>query len=191
MIRPCLAPWARAAITNSRELQDNVAARVIRPSMGIDTIPSAKMMFQVLRPKNVTIDSASTSAGNAKNGIKQQTNNRVGPALEISSDQADRASDENTECNRADSDKHRRPGSVNNSTHQVAAVAVATEPVVSARRLPGYRRRSTDRALTDRDVNRFERIIDRQKWRSQSADQNDREPDHSHPSGESQSLLRA
>jgi hypothetical protein len=41
MTRNLLAPWARAAITNSRCDHCREFARVIRPRIGIDTIPSA------------------------------------------------------------------------------------------------------------------------------------------------------
>ena len=43
MMRRCFAPCARAASTNSRSDHDNVLARVMRPSTGIDTNPSARI----------------------------------------------------------------------------------------------------------------------------------------------------
>ena len=43
MMRRCFAPCARAARTNSRSDHDSVLARVMRPSTGIDTNPSARI----------------------------------------------------------------------------------------------------------------------------------------------------
>ena len=43
MMRRCFAPCARAASTNSRSDHESVLARVMRPSTGIDTMPSARI----------------------------------------------------------------------------------------------------------------------------------------------------
>ena len=43
IMRPCFAPWARAASTNSRSDQLRVDARAMRASTGMATIASARV----------------------------------------------------------------------------------------------------------------------------------------------------
>ena len=75
MMRPLRAPIARAARTNSRSDHVSVVARVIRPSSGIETMPSPRITTIVRRvpvtpsaeASTVTSDSASTNWGMARN----------------------------------------------------------------------------------------------------------------------------
>ena len=66
MMRQFLAPWARAAVTNSRSDHTNVLARVMRPSTGTEMTASAmtRIHRSGTRPRSTAVsDSARTRAG--------------------------------------------------------------------------------------------------------------------------------
>ena len=92
MTRLSVAPCARAAMTNSRCDHESALARVMRPSTGIETMPTARMTTPMrlahspdftppdgaCGASTETSVSASTNCGNARKMLKSPLEHGVG-----------------------------------------------------------------------------------------------------------------
>ena len=142
MMRRFFAPCARAASTNSRSDHDNVLARVIRPSTGIDTIPSA--MISATSGSRPGGRPAGGGRRGAQDGdqrqrqdhrrdreehVEQARHDRVGPPAEVAREQPEHTADHEADEHGDGRDDERRAAAPEQAREHVAAVAVAAEQV--------------------------------------------------------------
>ena len=184
MTRMFDAPCARAAITNSRCDHASALARVIRPRIGIDTKPTARITTSIRgrvrrrlpaaglgRRKHRNQRERQHQLRERKEDVEERAERSVGlGSRAIARDQTKETADDRAEQDRPETDQQRRTGPPDHATQHVGAGVVGAEDVSR-----------TEHARGRVQVVADKRVLDRQD-RCQQRDQADEhEPADRHP----------